>query len=48
MDTVNKLRNQKSPGNDGIPNELLKYGGPKLLELTKLLMGNKGYQKNGE
>jgi hypothetical protein len=38
-DTVQKLRNQKSPRSDGILNELLKYRGPKLLEqLTKLLI----------
>ena len=35
---LQKLKNKKSAGQDGIPNELLKYGGQHLTEeLTKLI-----------
>ena len=29
---VNKLKNNKSPGNDGITGEIIKHGGPHLIE----------------
>jgi len=29
---VNKLKNNKSPGNDGITGEMIKHGGPHLIE----------------
>ena len=33
---LQKLKNRKSPGQDGIPNELLDYGRESLIQLTKL------------
>lgn len=36
-ETLKKIKNRKSPGQDGIPNELLKYGGESLVtEITSL------------
>lgn len=35
---VKKLKNRKSPGDDGITNEMIKYGGERLLsEIIKLV-----------
>ncbi|XP_030768214.1 uncharacterized protein LOC115891795 [Sitophilus oryzae] len=35
--SLQKLKNRKSPGQDDIPNELLKYGGQSLIQQQKIL-----------
>lgn len=37
VEVIQKLRNRKSPGEDGITNEMIKYGGPKLWQETTVL-----------
>lgn len=45
MKTIKKLKNRKSAGDDGIPNEFIKHDCPKLTEVTKLLKKSFGEKK---
>jgi hypothetical protein len=38
VEAIHKLKNRKSPGEEGITNEMIKYGGPKLWHKTTVLI----------